>query len=1135
MKTFLRYLFVMLLLLSLSMSLAQQNLILQTIHSRIPGIVQRLGLVPIRQMDTTKQLELVIGLPLRNQLTLNKLLHEIYDPTSTQFHHFLTHSEFISDFGPSEQDYQAVIAFAKSNGFNVTRTYSDRMILDISGSVSTAEKILHVRMEIFKHPKENRDFFAPDAEPSINLSTPISSITGLSDYKIPQPVGYNNKNSNIKPTAYDGTGPNGSYIGNDFRAAYAPGVTLTGQGQKVGILEFNGGFYQSDIDAYDNLAGIRHVPIQSILLDGTTGANYSDTGVVAEVSLDIEMTNAMAPGLDSVIVYEGNYADDILQAMVQNTSIKQFSASWAFWTDGYSHTYFLELAAQGQSFFNASGDWDAWGSHDWYPYYPTINDTLVTIVGGTDLSTNGAGGSYSSETVYNFLNNTVGSGGGIDSSTPIPSYQQNINMSQNGGSTTYRNGPDVAMVATDIYVIFENGITLYHGNGTSYASPLWASFTALVNQQAASLGNPTVGCINFLIYPIAKAPLYSLAFHDVTTGNNELTPGAFGYNAVTGYDLCTGWGSPTGQQLINYLSNPLWSGTHILSSNYIVPSGHMLTILPGAQIQFTNGDSLIVNGVLNAQGTITNPIAFSNSSLIFSGSGASNSILNYVNINNGAGIQCLNTGNVTIENSILSYCTNGIYIYNSWPAIEYNQIIEPQQNGIYGQSSYSQTILNNIITKTSASGGYYHNYQGLYFYSNTPVYANYNDESGFYWGAYIGGGSNATLYDNSLSNPHPYNRFRDNVDGIGSAWGSTITATWAKYGGSGNSIYNNSSLDVDCYQSSYAYVQNTYWGGGEPKQYVDGSSYLIVDPVLTSDPWSGGLSPTITSLNSNIKTSALNKVESATFNQNPNQTLSGDDLTDINLGLQLENENQISQAISLYQSLISSGRLVNFSLTELKNIRGRHPGNNIEAYFQGLIKNANYSALAAKLLGDSYLQDGKFNDAMNAYDNVIQNYPGSYEAIDAKFDKLFAYLNIMQDRTSASNILNELKQMNLQDEELKMRLAIAENLISPNTMAKPRTSDKQANTHPIEFLLDNNYPNPFNPSTIIHYEIPSDGIVTLKVYDELGREVKTLVNQYQNKGRYDINFNASNLASGIYFYRLQSGSFISTKKMLLLK
>jgi hypothetical protein len=86
-----------------------------------------------------------------------------------------------------------------------------------------------------------------------------------------------------------------------------------------------------------------------------------------------------------------------------------------------------------------------------------------------------------------------------------------------------------------------------------------------------------------------------------------------------------------------------------------------------------------------------------------------------------------------------------------------------------------------------------------------------------------------------------------------------------------------------------------------------------------------------------------------------------------------------------------------------------------------------------------------------------------------------------------------------------------------------------------QFVLSQNYPNPFNPSTNIHYEIPGNGPVALIIYDGLGREVRTLVNQYQSKGSYDINFNAVSLASGIYFYQLRANNFISTKKMLLLK
>jgi hypothetical protein len=86
-----------------------------------------------------------------------------------------------------------------------------------------------------------------------------------------------------------------------------------------------------------------------------------------------------------------------------------------------------------------------------------------------------------------------------------------------------------------------------------------------------------------------------------------------------------------------------------------------------------------------------------------------------------------------------------------------------------------------------------------------------------------------------------------------------------------------------------------------------------------------------------------------------------------------------------------------------------------------------------------------------------------------------------------------------------------------------------------EYYLSQNYPNPFNPSTTIKYQMPEGGIVTLKIYDILGKEVKTLVNEQKAAGRYEVNFNASNLASGVYIYRIQVNDFVSAKKLMLLK
>ena len=88
---------------------------------------------------------------------------------------------------------------------------------------------------------------------------------------------------------------------------------------------------------------------------------------------------------------------------------------------------------------------------------------------------------------------------------------------------------------------------------------------------------------------------------------------------------------------------------------------------------------------------------------------------------------------------------------------------------------------------------------------------------------------------------------------------------------------------------------------------------------------------------------------------------------------------------------------------------------------------------------------------------------------------------------------------------------------------------------PNEFALEQNYPNPFNPTTTINYSVPRTAVVTLKVYDILGREIATLVNEEKPAGNYSVNFNASNLSSDIYFYRMQAGTFVETKKLTLLK
>jgi hypothetical protein len=346
-------------------------------------------------------------------------------------------------------------------------------------------------------------------------------------------------------------------------------VTLTGAGQVVGLVQFDG-FYLSDIKAYAATAGISVPPIEVVLLDDysgtpTTGRNSGNI----EVSLDIEMVMSMAPGLTNLVVFEGGpdgIPNDILNAMAANNQIKQLSCSWG-WGGGPTNTtdsIFEQMQAQGQSFFTASGDSDAYtagASSGNGVDNPSLDNTpssnpYITVVGGTTLTTIGAGGAWASETVWNWGlddGEYMGSSGGISSHYSIPSWQKGVSMSANGGSTSYRNLPDVALVADNVYVAYGSGSETSVG-GTSCATPLWAALTALINQQAVSASRTDVGFLNPAIYSLGLSASFTTVFHDIMTGSNTSADSPSLFYATTGYDLCTGWGTPSGQALINALS-----------------------------------------------------------------------------------------------------------------------------------------------------------------------------------------------------------------------------------------------------------------------------------------------------------------------------------------------------------------------------------------------------------------------------------------------------------------------------------------------------------------------------------------------------------------------------------------------------
>lgn len=512
----------------------------------------------VGRVSPMQTMRLTLVLPLRNRTALENFLKELYDPSSAFYRQYLTVEEFTAKYGPSQEDYDAVIRFAETNGLTVVGTSRNRVNVDVTGSVANIERALHLTMGLYMHPTENRSFYAPDREPTLNLPFQLWHVAGLDNFSIPQPAGLHHRNLAVSSNATTGSGPSASFLGSDMRAAYYGGTALTGSGQSLGLLEYYGTDLADLTTYYNNIGQTNHVPVTLLSTDGTSTNCFASQGCDdTEQTLDMTQALGMAPGLSSLVVYVGSSDSAIFNAMATASPLNaQLSSSWT-WSPAdpnIDDPYFQEFAAQGQNLFQASGDSGAWTSGSLI--YPA-DDVYVTSVGGTDLTTSSAGGPWSSESAW------VDGGGGISpDGYAIPSWQTAAANACSSCSKTTRNGPDVSANANFTFYVCadQSGCTANYYGGTSFAAPMWAGYLALVNQQSVANGNKPVGFINPSLYSIGAGSSYGSDFHDILSGSN-------GYSATTGYDLATGWGSPNGNGLINALAGSSSSPSFSLSAS----------------------------------------------------------------------------------------------------------------------------------------------------------------------------------------------------------------------------------------------------------------------------------------------------------------------------------------------------------------------------------------------------------------------------------------------------------------------------------------------------------------------------------------------------------------------------------------
>jgi subtilisin family serine protease/tetratricopeptide (TPR) repeat protein len=581
-------------------------------------------------------------------------------------------------------------------------------------------------------------------------------------------------------------------------------------------------------------------------------------------------------------------------------------------------------------------------------------------------------------------------------------------------------------------------------------------------------------------------------------------------------------------------SNTTWEGVFSLDGNVTVNSGVTLTINAGTSIAFANADSLTSNGILTVNGTSGSPVTFTSvsgttagswGSLILNGSGASGSNLNNVIIQYGTEVQVINVPSFTIQNSTIENMVNGVYCYGSNGWLVSNHINYPEDHGVV--ASYGSTIscYYNTIQKSDNSGA------GILFSGGSYDYIYQNDISGFNWG--IG-----TIWGSSPYMGHPVNyygksnRIQNCLRGFEIYEESyPLIGLNGYYEYVGNSVrYQTNSPYVleahDC-EEDYIYAQNVYWGG--TPYYVMFNTYDIVglnySYWLTSDPWDDNL---LARGNQRLEIKGAKQLNiSPATEKNP-----------LLEGIALRKTGDYSGAIDLFKGLIVKNPRYTPAFIELYKTANDTTIDQIIAYFTQL---PDATPVANKfLLSNLFLKKKDVQSAKEVNDVILKEYPGTSVGTHALLNKLYIAMYNENDPSSAKILYSELSsqkekidlmEMSLADHNFAVYMKAAEG----NQPGSPKQLSNKNVAQLGKLDIVQNYPNPFNPSTEIKHLLPRDCFVTLKIYNALGQEVRTIVNEFQKMGEKAVTFNATGLSSGIYFYRLIAGSETVTKKMLMVR
>jgi kumamolisin len=477
---------------------------------------------------------------------------------------------FAAPLGASPSHVSAVEDFAHHAGLTVVESDAKKRRVIVTGTVEEMQAAFGAELVMYRQDSTGREYRGRKGTLSVpkELEGIVAAILGFDQRPAAR--------THFRPRQAGAT----SYTPPQIAAMYNFPTAGNGSGQTVAIIELGGGYRKTDLDAYFKGLKLNSPSVTAVSVD--SGKNTPGSDADGEVMLDIEVVGAVANGAKIAVYFAPNtdqgFVDAIINAAHDTTRKPSvISISWGAPEDSWTeqarnamNSALQDAATLGVTVTVASGDngsTDGVADKKLHVDFPS-SSPFALACGGTTL--NGNGKTISSEVVWNEIAKKEGAtGGGVSTVFPLPSYQQSAKVPKQP-QTNYvgRGVPDVAGDADPStgYQVRVNGQNQVIG-GTSAVAPLWAGLVALINQQ---LGKP-VGFLNPKLYTLGSG-----VFRDITSGNNDDANLGY-YKAQSGWDPCTGWGSPNGASLLKSLSSSTGSSraaiagsapTHSASANW---------------------------------------------------------------------------------------------------------------------------------------------------------------------------------------------------------------------------------------------------------------------------------------------------------------------------------------------------------------------------------------------------------------------------------------------------------------------------------------------------------------------------------------------------------------------------------------